>query len=199
MPRSFSGKALRRNLDRVRDPLVGLRVLLVVLVAANLLAALYAFRPWAPSPEQQEAQILDLRQQLLQRRNNLQRVRTVSTKVESGRHAGDSFIASHFLERRAAYSIIITELLKQARASNMLLKDQTFNIEPIEGSNDLSVLRMTVRFEGTYRDLLALVSGLDKSAHFLIIENLAAAPQQNSRVLDVVLTLEAFVREEARP
>lgn len=70
-------------------------------------------------------------------------------------------------------------------------------LDPIEGSETLSMMTITAGFEGPYPSLTKLVNLLDKSPRFLIIENMVAAPQQGGQSLNVSLKLDAFVKEPA--
>ena len=69
-------------------------------------------------------------------------------------------------------------------------------LEPVEGSDTLSQMTISVGYEGTYQNLTKFVHLLDKSRRFLIIENMVASPQQSGQMLNVSFKLDTFVREE---
>ncbi len=192
MPRSFSEL---KNLV-VRDSQLGLRVMLGILLAANLVAAWAVFRPVGGSAEELDQQLAQMRKQIQQKRIALKRTDMISSKMDQARQAGDTFFNSYFMSRKAASSTILLELRKAAKDSGMKPKGDAFTFEPIEGSDLLSMMTISANYEGTYGDLLQFVNRLDKSQRFLILENLQAAPQQGSGLLNVLIRLNTFVREE---
>src|SRR5260370_5115444 len=192
MPRNFSyWKGLV-----MRDSQLGLRVTLGILLAANLVAAWAVFRPVGGSAEELDQQLAQMRKQIQQKRIALKRTDMISSKMDQARQAGDSFFNSYFMSRKTASSTILLELRKAAKDSGMKPKGDAFTFEPIEGSDLLSMMTISANYEGTYGDLLQFVNRLDKSQRFLILENLQAAPQQGSGLLNVLIRLNTFVREE---
>lgn len=192
MPRSFN-PALS-----LRDPRTALQTLVGVLVALNLIAAWFVFRPLGGSAESLAEDARNLRLQLAQRRNNLQITRVNVTKVESARTQGDQFMEGYFLTRRTAATILVSELNDAARESKIRMKLSSVNEEPIEGSDNLSMLVITGEYEGTYKDLLAFVNRIDRSPRLFIIESLQATPQQGSAgVLNIGVKIDAFIREDS--
>ena len=71
--------ALRRRLPgaRLRDPRVFVRVILGLLLAANLVAAVMVFRPWGGSAEDLDRQLASTRAQLAQRQAGLERLHSL--------------------------------------------------------------------------------------------------------------------------
>ncbi len=109
---------------------------------------------------------------------------------------GDSFLNEYFLARRTAYAAVVSELSESARDAKIKEREITFSPEPIEGSDDLSMMTITANYEGTYRDLVGFIRQIDQSERLLIIESLTAAPQAGSNVLAVSMKIDAFIREE---
>ena len=70
-----------------------------------------------------------------------------------------------------------------------------YNEEEVEGSSELAMLSITAGYEGTYADLLHFLHELDRANRLVIIESLAASPQQGSGVLNITLRLNTFIRE----
>jgi hypothetical protein len=68
-------------------------------------------------------------------------------------------------------------------------------LEPVEGSETLSQMTISAGYEGTYANLTKFVNLLDKSPRFLIVESMAASPQQTGANLNVSFKLDTFVRE----
>ena len=170
---------------------------LVVLLALNLVAGWFVWRPLGGSPAQLEQQMVNLKAQLLQRRVVLERTRQNVSKVEMGRSQGDTFIETYFLAERTDYSSLLGELVQAAKDSKVTPKEHAFSTEPIDGSDNLALLTITGNYEGTYSDLMQFINRLDRSPRLLIIEALAATPQQGAAgKLNVSVKLDAFVRQE---
>ena len=198
MPRSFKLPSFTPgalSLASLKDPQVRMRTLLGVLLAANLVAAAFAFHLFDDSPEQVARQVLDTRQQTLRQLKKLNESRQLAGKVDKGREEGTRFISSYMTSRRVTYSTIIKELNEKATEAGMKPKDAQIGIEAIQGSDSLDMLIVTAAFEGGYKQLLSFINLLDKSQRFVIIESLAASPQQNG-FLQVTLKINTFVKED---
>ncbi|MCC7499738.1 MAG: hypothetical protein IT160_19310 [Bryobacterales bacterium] len=193
MLRSYSLGALRGSISR--DRRLAVRVGLGVLLAANLVAAVMVFHPFGGSAEDLEQRLQDLQRQVQQKKTAIERTRSIAGKVERGREEGDQFMKSYFMNSRTVNSTIYSELKDSAEKSGLKVREHTFAFEPIEGSSDLSMLTITGNYEGTYQQLVKFVSLVDRSPRLLIIETLQAQPQQQSKILNIGMKLNAFVRE----
>ncbi len=178
-----------------RDSKTLLRVALGLLLVANLAAAILIFHPMGGSPQDMDEQLRSLRTQLQQRQSGLTTLRRVAAKVGKGRDEGAAFMDRYFLAERVASSAILAELNSVARESKMKVKEHTFSVEPIEGSNDLNILTINGNYEGSYGNLMEFVNLLDRSKQLIIIESLQAQPQQTAGILNLNIRLETFVRE----
>jgi type IV pilus assembly protein PilO len=191
----LSGAGIAKS--TVRDPRVTARVILGILLVANLVAALFAFRPWEDSPEQLEIKLAELKKQQLQRKMQIDRLTVLAAKSEKANKEGEQFLSKYFLSRRTASSTLVNELITMSKASGIKPKEHSFAFEPIEGSDDLSMMTITANYEGTYADLIQYVNRLDRSQRFFIIESMTAAPQQGGQgVLNINIKVNVFVREE---
>lgn len=186
------------KLDRARlkDPRVAARVVVGALLAANLVAALAAFHPWGGSAEDLRREEESLRGQVAAARARLERTRALVAKVERARAEGDEFLDRYVTDARVTASVLIAELNRTAKEAGIRQKEATFVMEPVEGSDTLSQMTISVGYEGTYKNLTKFVNLLDKSPRFLIIENMVAAPQQSGPNLNVSFKLDTFVREQ---
>jgi type IV pilus assembly protein PilO len=194
MPRSF--KLFQLPAGATKDPRLIARAVIGILLVANLMAAYAVFRPLGGSAEELDAQVASLQTQLQQRQASLQRLRALVSKIEQARAAGDEFLSTYFMDRRTASSTIIGELSTAAQEAGMKPKENTYSEDPVEGSETLSMMTITVNYEGTYGDLLEFVNRLDKSRRFFILDTLTAAPQQGGVTLNVNIKLNAFVRKD---
>jgi Tfp pilus assembly protein PilO len=187
-------KALETVAARIRrDPRVAVRLVLGLLLAANLAAGIALWKPWGATPEQLERQLADLRRQLQQRQASVERLRAIVAKVEAARRQGDEFIERHFLHRRTASSVIVAELREAAAKAGVKQAEQTFAFEPIEGAEDLEMLTISGAYEGSYENLVKFVNLLDRSPRLLIVDTLTAAPQRTAGLLNVNVKMNAFI------
>lgn len=197
MRRSFKNFKLPAGFSR--DPRLVMRVVIGTLLAANLVAAFTVFRPVGGSAEELELNVASGRQQILQKQATIKRLQFLAAKIEQAKNKGDSFIDTYFMSRHTTSSTILDELLKAAKDSGIKPKGDAFTFEPVEGSDNLTMMTIAANYEGTYRDLLEFVNKLDRSPRFLILENLTAQPIQgggNNAPLDVRIKLDTFVRED---
>lgn len=196
MPRNSSKQQPGTGIQ-FRDPKFIMRVILGLLLAANLVAGgIYLFPPGG-SPEDLERQLQTLQSQIAQSKSLLAQTREYASKVEKGRGEGDKFLTDYFLDRRSVAATLATTLTDAADAAKIKTRDITYSIEPIEGSDTLTMWNVNYVFEGGYRDVLNFVHEIDRSARFMIIESLNTAPQQGGKdTLTVTMKIDAFVREE---
>ncbi len=179
-----------------RNPKVVLRGALGVLVAANLVAAGFVMFPPGGSAEDLRQQLASLQSQIQSRQVVLERTRQHASAVEKGRAEGDEFLSEYFLPSRSHMSSLLTELEEAASKSKIKPREHAYSVEPVEGSDTLSMMTITAAYEGSYNDLMQFVHAIDRSPRLLIIESLNAAPQQGSGVLSVAIKMETFVRED---
>jgi Tfp pilus assembly protein PilO len=180
-----------------RDTQSVLRMVVGGLLVLSMIGAGLVLFPPGGSDEALEQQLQTLQAQTTQRKRTLEETRRNVAAIEKARKQGDAFLSTYFLDRRTAYSTLLGELDAAARQSQIKAKEHSFNTEPIEGSDTLSMMTITANYEGTYKDLMNFVYQIDKSARLLIIESLNAAPQGASNVLGISMKIDTFVREEA--
>jgi len=189
-----------------RDPRVVMRVIMGALLAANLVAAAIAFKPFGGSADDLRRQTETLRARLARAEVNLATTRKLVEKVQAARAQGDQFMTRYVVDRRIMASALLEELNKLAGEAGIKAGTQTFSQEPVEGSDSITMLSISAGYEGSYASLTKLVNLLDRSPRFLIIENMvAAAPQgqtgqaagQGDKPLNVTLRIDTFVRDES--
>ena len=187
------GTAVR---GRGRDPKFMFRVILGVLLAANLVAAGFLLYPPGGSAEDLQREMGLLQTQLAVKKAAIQQAREHAAAVEAGRKEGDAFLDEYFLPVRTADNTLVSELQMDAAAAKIKPKEHSFNREPIEGSDTLEMVSITATYEGTYQDVLSFLHAIDQSHRMLIIESLNAVPQQGSNLLAVSMKIAAFERLE---
>lgn len=187
MPRNFKAA--------LRDPRVLVRALLAILLAANLGAAVMAFKPFGGSADDLRRQRGELQGRLAQLQTHLAQTRKLASKVQSARAEGDNFLDRYVTDRRTMSSTIFEEMDRTAQQAGIKPRDRNVELSPIEGSDTLEMMSITAGYEGPYESLEKFVNLLDRSPRFLIIESLVAAPQQGGQMLNVTLKLDTFVKE----
>jgi type IV pilus assembly protein PilO len=191
MARNFSLPALKW-----KDPRVAVRAVLGVLVLANLVTAVIAFKPFGGGADDLRRDRNLLRQQLAQLKIQVAKNKKLVEKIETARTQGDQFLARYFTQRRVVTSTIQGELVEIAKDAGVTYQPTTWNIDAIEGSDTLAMMTINAGCQGTYAALSKFVNLVDKSPRFLIIESMVAAPQQTGQVLNVTVKVDTFVKEE---
>jgi type IV pilus assembly protein PilO len=174
-----------------------MRILIGLLLAANLVVAVIAFHPFGGSADDLQRQQRQLTAQLSQLRNSLDQTKKHVLKVQTARVQGDKFLAEYFMDAGSASAAIVEDLDKMRTDAGIKMGQASFERQPIEGSDTLVMLATQVGFEGTYANFTKFINLLDKSPRFLIIDSMtASAPQgQNGQQLNVSLKILAFIRE----
>lgn len=196
MPRSFKLPAMPAA-KSLKEPQVLVRAALGILLAANLVAAAFAFNLIGQSPEALNQQLIATRSRLQAQQLKLTGSRHLAGNIDTGKSQSESFLNTYMMERRRTYSTIIGDLRSMEKESGMTMKElQIAPLDPIEGSDDLSMMTISFNFNGTYPQLVKFVNLLDRSPRFLIIESMTAAPEAKGDVVTVNLKLNAFVRDD---
>jgi hypothetical protein len=187
---------MRRNYSW-RDPQTIVRAVLGLLLLANLVAGGLVLFPPGGSAEDLQRQFVNLQSQIKARTLALERTRQHAASVEKGRADGDQFLGVYFLPTRTAFSMVLSDLEDAASQTKVKPREASYSLEPIEGSDTLSLMTITAAYEGVYADLLHFVHEIDRSQRMLIIESLNAAPQHGSgKLITVSMKLDTFVRDE---
>ena len=128
------------------------RILLGVLLAANLVVAGYAFNVFGSSPEALNQALVAAEARLQADQTRLTRSRVLTSNIGRGKAESDTFLASYFTSRRHTYSTIISEITETAKTAGMKTQEGTIApLDPIEGSDDLSMMTISINFEGELR------------------------------------------------
>ena len=181
----------------MRDPRVLMRGLIGMLLVANLVMAVIAFKPFGGSADDLRREQSALESQLVNLQKRVDASRKLVEKVNIAREQGDQFLSKYFMDERTTASQLDEELLKDAKESGIKQLPTTYEREGIEGSDTLEMLSVTYGLEGTYENLTKFINLLDKSPRFLIIDGMqTTAPQQNGKVLSVQIKLRTFAKAE---
>src|SRR5947207_1297106 len=161
---------MARNFDlraQLKNRRVVVRLILGVMLLANLVAAAFVFHPLGGSPEDLARDLEDRQRQLTQQLQRLERTRSLVGKVQQARVEGDTFLEQSAMSRRTAFSTLIGEINKMAVDAGMKPKEAVWALTPVEGSDTLEQLTISANFEGSYANLTKFVNLLDRSPRFL--------------------------------
>jgi len=172
-------------------------VALGALLAANLVAAAFAFHIFDASPEVLQQQLLSARRARQEGQARLRRTRVLASSVDVGRGEGDKFFSTYVMGRRHTYSTILSEITDIEKAAGMDKAAMTIApLDPIPGSDNLDMMSISLNLEGNYAQLMKFVNLLDRSPRFLIIETLTVTPRAKTDILVVTFKLDTFVKED---
>ena len=172
-----------------------MRAVLGVLLLANLVAAMVAFKPFGGSAEDLRRERNTLQQQMAQLQAQVAKSKKLVEKVQTARSEGDEFLAKYFADRRVATSTIQGEMVDIAKAAGIVFQPTTWTDEPIEGSDTLWMKTINAGCQGTYAALSKFVNLVDRSPRFLIIESMVATPQQTGQILNVTVKVDTFMKD----
>jgi type IV pilus assembly protein PilO len=194
MPRNFKFTAPR--VGSFSEPQVVVRLCLGALLAANLVAAGFAFHLFDASPEALEQELAATLSQQQAEQARLIRSRATSASIDRGKTDGERFLASYMTSRQFTNSTITGELTETALTAGMDKLGATINLTPVPGSEDLDMMSVTLNVEGKYGQLVKFINLLDRSPRFLIIESLTVNPRAKSDILTVNVKLDTFVKDD---
>ena len=163
---------------RAGDPRSWVPPLLIALFVANLVAAWFVWQTPGGSAGDLADQISTSQTQVQRSAQNLGRLKALVKKVDTARNEQQKFVSRYFIDRRTASSTILTELGQSAARAGLTPKEHAFVFEPIEGSDNFTMMTIAANYEGRYSDLRQFIGALDRSERLLIIEDVTAAPQQ---------------------
>ena len=167
-----------------------------VLLLANVVALILYVVPPGGSIAELRMQRDQLKAEIAATAARDTRLRTVSGKVQAGSTEAQACESQYFLPERAAYSAVITELQRMSKAAGVEELEAVFSKEPIEGSDDLSVLNVSVRFQGVYPNLMKFLHEADQSPMLLMLDTLQATPQQRTGNIDAQVRFQAIVHDQ---
>lgn len=188
---------MRRNFKEARlSSALMVRIGLGALLLANLVAAAFVLHIFDTAPEALNRQLAAALSQRQTEQVKLNRSRTLTSSIDLGKNEAQRFLSSYMTSRRHTYSTIIGELTDIAKAAGMQKEGATIGLDPVEGSDDLDMMSVSLNLEGDYGQLMKFVNLLDRSPRFLIVETLTATPRAKSDTLIINVKLDTFVQED---
>jgi Tfp pilus assembly protein PilO len=184
-------------MDERQRTLLWLRIAVIVLAVLNAAALFFYLAPPGGSKQELVQESHAVHNQVVSEQVRTARLKNVAAKVTVGNTESSDFQLRYFLPQRLAYSAVITEIQRMAKAAGFQERDAVYIEEPIEGTSDLDLLNCTANYEGTYDALLKFLYEVDHSPMMLMLENLQAAPQQKGGQLNTSIRFQVVIQEEA--
>jgi Pilus assembly protein, PilO len=167
------------------------------LLAANLVAAAIAFNIFGASPQALNEGLIVANARLQADQTRLTRSRLLASNIGKGKSESDTFLATYFTNRRTTYSTILTEVNDVAKSAGLKTEEGTIApLDPIEGSDDLSMMTFSMNVEGTFPQFVKFINLLDRSPRFLIMESVQMTPQPKGDLIISNLKLHVFVKDD---
>ena len=197
MPRNFKFAGSMPSAASWKEPKVLVRIALGLLLLANLVVAGIAFNVFSPSPEALEQDLNAANVRLHADQARLTRSRMLATNVGKGKSESDTFLATYFTNRRTTYSTILNEITETAKNAGLKTQEGTIApLDPIEGSDDLSMMTISINVEGTFPQFVKFINLVDRSPRFLIIESMQMTPQPKGDLINSNLKFHAFIKDD---
>ena len=198
MPRNFNLKGMFPATPAAwKEPQVLVRIGLGLLLVANLVAASIAFNLFGASPQALNLSLGAANARLQADQVRLTRSRLLAANIGKGKGESDTFLATYFTNRRTTFSTILTEVNDVAKSAGLKTEEGTIApLDPIEGSDDLSMMTFSMNVEGTFPQFVKFINLIDRSPRFLIIESMQMTPQPKGDLITSNLKLHVFVKDD---
>ena len=166
-----------------------------ILFAADVIFYLVAVEPLGRRDAEQRALLSAMQRQIETKKQDVEQLQLVVSKVEDARAGGDGLLEGITLPRRTANSTLYSELIQAASKAGIDTREGNFEIEPIEGTEDYGIISVSANFRGQYQNLVRFLNQIDRSEQFLIIDSLAATPRSDSDELQFTMRFNTLLRE----
>ncbi len=174
-----------------------------VLAALGLLAgcdlAFYAFvvRPSEQEERRRIARNAELTAVVQQARQDFETVEQAAARISTADTEGTALVQEIALARRSAFSSLLTELGEASLQAGVEIRETSYSVEPIEGTDEYGILAVNANFRGSYDNLVRFLYRLDRSELFFIIGSLGATPRDegNSAELRINMRFDTLVRD----
>lgn len=178
-------------------PVVWLTAGAILLGMLNVAAVYLYIAPPGGSRHELLEQEAEISNSIKAHRVGTQRLKTISEKVQLGGDETEQFAAQYFLPKRTAFATVVSEMLRMSAAAGFHEQDSRYSQEPIEGSDDLTLLTINGTYRGTYADLMNFLSQVDHSDQLIILDQLTATPQQQGAdLLNVTMRFLAIIKDD---
>jgi Tfp pilus assembly protein PilO len=166
----------------------------ITLAVLNAVALFFYLDPPGGTRSELRAEDQRLTTAVFAARAQMARLKKISANVQLGGEQAHDFEARYILPKRQAYESILGEIQRMGQSAALTERDATLIEEPIEGSEDLSVLTNQVNFEGSYTSLMKFLYEVDHSPRMLILDTLTATPLKAGQIT-AQMRFQAVIRE----
>ncbi len=174
-----------------------------VLVTLGLLAVgdlgFYGFvvRPSEQEEQRRTARNAALTEMVQEARVGFETVEKAAARIDRAEAEGMALVQEIALARRSAFSSLLTELGEASAQAGIEIRETSYSVEPIEGTDEYAILAVNANFRGGYDNLVRFLYRLDRSALFFIIGSLGASPRDegNSAELRVNMRFDTLIRD----
>ena len=158
---------------------------------------LAAVRPAAREEHERAARNADLVNRIQEARRSVQPVLEAAEKIDTAESEGSQLVQEIALPRRSAFSALLTELGDASKAAGVEIRETSYAVEPIEGSENYGILAVNANFRGRYENLVQFLFRLDGSDVFFIIGSLGATPRDEGdpNLLQINMRFDTLVRD----
>ena len=167
------------------------------LALLNAIALYFFLSPPGGSRQDLELESVQVSSQIRATQAQAAKSHGLADHVQTASEQTSAFSDKYFLPKRTAYVTIFEEIQRMAKASGIQPRDAGWTEEPIEGTSDLSLLTVSANYEGTNGNLMKFLYEADRSPMLLILDQLAASPQQHGNQITTAIRFQAIVREPA--
>jgi hypothetical protein len=168
-PSSGNGKSVSSARSRIQ------RILAVLVVLDGVLLFL-AFRPPGPSLAEREAEFSRSRAQYETALSTVKQMHDLQTKFQSALQNDQQFSQDHFLQRKTAFSAMLTDLERLASQNQLKTSDISYELTDDTKQQGLVGVEVTMTLEGEYSDLVHFINRLEQSQLFWITDSLNVVP-----------------------
>lgn len=153
-------------------------------------------RPAEREERRRIARNAELSTQVQEARQGFEAVEAAVSRIETARTEGSELVEEIALARRSAFSSLLTELGEASSLAGIEIRETSYSVEPIEGTDEYGILAVNANFRGSYDNLVRFLYRLDGSDLFFIIGSLAATPRDegNSAELRINMRFDTLVR-----
>ncbi len=174
-----------------------------VLAALGLLAVsdlgffLLAVRPAELEERRRASRNAQLAAMVQEARQNFETVEEAASRIQAADRDGVALVQQIALARRSAFSSLLTELGEASALAGVEIRETSYSVEPIEGTDEYAILAVNANFRGSYDNLVRFLYRLDRSDLFFIIGSLGASPRNegSSSELRINMRFDTLVRD----
>src|SRR5580700_11626583 len=149
-PPTESRCPMRINPASWKEPRILLRGIMGALLAANLVAAVIAFKPFGGSADDLQREEAALNQQLTGLRDHVAKSKLLVLKLQNARKDTDQFMAKYVTDEHFGASTLGLELERIATEAGVKELPGTYTEKDIEGSGGMKMETVTAGCEGSY-------------------------------------------------